>query len=65
MVRLSQFAYDHAEEISAIDLNPVIVHDAGDGVTVVDALITKRRGGAAELHDAGSVETKAVLHDSV
>jgi hypothetical protein len=41
------------------------VHDAGDGVTVVDALITKRRGGAAELHDAGSVETKAVLHDSV
>lgn len=65
MVRLSQFAYDHAGEISAIDLNPVIVHDAGDGVSVVDALITKRRSDPAEFHDAGRVETKAVLHDSV
>jgi acetate---CoA ligase (ADP-forming) len=64
IVRLSQFAYDHAEEISAIDLNPVIVHRAGDGVSVVDALITKR-GDSAEFDDAGKIETKAVLHDSV
>jgi acetate---CoA ligase (ADP-forming) len=42
MVRLSQFAYDHADEISAIDLNPVIVHAAGEGLSIVDALITKR-----------------------
>ena len=47
MVRLSQFAHDHAEEILAIDLNPVIVHSAGDGVSVVDALITKRVGSGA------------------
>ena len=54
MVRLSQFATDHADDIAAIDLNPVIVHARGDGVSVVDALIVKRdirtmeRRGAAE-----------------
>jgi acyl-CoA synthetase (NDP forming) len=42
MVRLSQFAADHADDIAAIDLNPVIVHARGDGVWVVDALIVKR-----------------------
>jgi acyl-CoA synthetase (NDP forming) len=40
MVQLSQFAFDHAEAIAEIDLNPVIVH--GRGVSVVDALIVKR-----------------------
>ena len=54
MVRLSQFAADHGDEIDAIDLNPVIVHSQGEGVSVVDALILKRdsqpaqRRGAAE-----------------
>ncbi len=54
MVRLSLFAADHADDIAAIDLNPVIVHALGDGVSVVDALIVKRdirtmeRRGAAE-----------------
>jgi acetate---CoA ligase (ADP-forming) len=61
MVRLSQFAYDHAEEISAIDLNPVIVHGAGDGVSVVDALITKRLDGFFP----GKMATKAMSHDRV
>lgn len=42
MVRLSQFAIDHADGIDAIDLNPVIVHPEGAGVSVVDALILKR-----------------------
>ena len=42
MVRLSQFAADHADDIAEIDLNPVIVHDKGEGVSVVDALIVKR-----------------------
>ena len=31
MVRLSQFTADHADDIDAIDLNPVIVHAQGDG----------------------------------
>jgi acetate---CoA ligase (ADP-forming) len=54
MVRLSQFAADHGDEIAEIDLNPVIVHPRGEGASVVDALIVKRsvepaeRRGAAE-----------------
>ena len=50
MVKLSQFACDHAEDIAEVDLNPVIVH--GDGVTVVDALIVKRTAHEAERHTA-------------
>ena len=41
MVRLSQFAADHADAIAEIDLNPVLVHERGKGVSVVDALIVK------------------------
>ncbi len=41
MVRLSQFAADHADAIAEIDLNPVLVHECGKGVSVVDALIVK------------------------
>jgi acetate---CoA ligase (ADP-forming) len=58
MVRLSQFAYDHADQILAIDLNPVIVHSAGDGVSVVDALITKRTA-APQFHRARELNEKA------
>ncbi|HJU32275.1 MAG TPA: acetate--CoA ligase family protein [Hyphomicrobiaceae bacterium] len=42
MARLSQFAADHAETVAEIDLNPVLVHERGKGVSVVDALIVKR-----------------------
>jgi hypothetical protein len=42
IVKLSRFAADHAELIEEIDLNPVIVHPQGQGLTVVDALIVKR-----------------------
>jgi acyl-CoA synthetase (NDP forming) len=41
MVRLAQFAADHADVIEEIDLNPVIVHPLGQGASVVDALIVK------------------------
>ncbi len=40
---LSRFAADHADLIEEIDLNPVIVHPPGQGLTVVDALIVKRK----------------------
>src|SRR5271154_540645 len=40
---LSRFAADHADQIDEIDLNPVIVHPRGQGLTVVDALIVKRQ----------------------
>jgi acetate---CoA ligase (ADP-forming) len=42
IVRLSHFAADHADEIAAIDLNPVIVHEKEQGVSIVDALIVKQ-----------------------
>jgi acyl-CoA synthetase (NDP forming) len=42
MVALSRFATDHADQIAEIDINPVIVHAAGQGLSVVDALIVKR-----------------------
>ena len=41
MVALSRFAADHADRIEEIDLNPVIVHAEGEGLSVVDALIVK------------------------
>jgi acyl-CoA synthetase (NDP forming) len=39
IVGLSQFAADHAGALAEIDLNPVIVHPEGEGVSVADALI--------------------------
>jgi hypothetical protein len=42
MSALSCFAADHADAVAEIDLNPVIVHPEGEGLTVVDALIVKR-----------------------
>jgi acyl-CoA synthetase (NDP forming) len=41
MVALSRFAADHAKTIAEIDLNPVIVHASGEGLTIVDAVIVK------------------------
>jgi acetate---CoA ligase (ADP-forming) len=52
MVKLSQFAFDHADDIAEVDLNPVIVHARGEGITVVDALIVKRSVQRAERRTA-------------
>ena len=41
--RVSRFALAHADTIDEIDLNPVVVHPRGGGVTLVDALIVKRK----------------------
>jgi acyl-CoA synthetase (NDP forming) len=40
---LSRFAADHGDLIEEIDLNPIILHPEGQGFTVVDALIVKRK----------------------
>jgi acetyltransferase len=40
--QLSVLAARHAKEISEIELNPVLVHAQGQGVTIVDALVVKR-----------------------
>ena len=39
IVRLSELAYELRDCLSEIDLNPVVVHEAGGGSTIVDALI--------------------------
>ncbi|MGH6815254.1 MAG: acetate--CoA ligase family protein [Hyphomicrobiaceae bacterium] len=41
VVRLSRFAADHADIVAEIDLNPVIVHPEGQGVSIVDAVIVR------------------------
>lgn len=42
MVMLSDFAAECAGQIEEIDLNPVFVHPAGQGVSIADALIVQR-----------------------
>jgi acyl-CoA synthetase (NDP forming) len=42
LAKLSQLAAAHAGAFVAIDLNPVVVHRAGRGVTVVDAVFEGR-----------------------
>jgi acyl-CoA synthetase (NDP forming) len=46
MAALSSFAL--AEAVAEVDLNPVIVHARGKGVSVVDALIVKRPDGRTQ-----------------
>jgi len=41
MTNLSNFAMSVQNLISEIDLNPVILHSAGNGISVVDALMVK------------------------
>jgi acyl-CoA synthetase (NDP forming) len=41
MVRLSRFAAGIADHVTEIDLNPVLVHRPGEGVSIIDALMIK------------------------
>jgi acetate---CoA ligase (ADP-forming) len=41
LVRLSRLAADLRDRIREIDLNPVIVHRSGEGISLVDALIVQ------------------------
>lgn len=43
MVGLAAFAAEHADIVEEVDLNPVIVHAAGKGASIVDALIVQRK----------------------
>src|SRR5262245_733916 len=51
MVRLGEFASDHADTVAEIDLNPVLVHAQGTGVSVVDALIVKHQNAPSRGED--------------
>jgi len=41
IVKISNFAYEHKDEIKEMDLNPIFVYPQGKGVCVVDALLVK------------------------
>ena len=41
MEKLSALAASGADRIAEVDLNPVLVHRPGDGVSIVDALIVQ------------------------
>ncbi|MDP1584323.1 MAG: acetate--CoA ligase family protein [Bradyrhizobium sp.] len=43
IAQVSVLAAQHAREISEIELNPVLVHPEGQGVTIVDALVVRRK----------------------
>lgn len=45
LVRVSEFAAAHADDVETIDLNPVIALPKGEGVVALDALIVPRREG--------------------
>ncbi|MFV0383795.1 acetate--CoA ligase family protein [Paracoccus sp. (in: a-proteobacteria)] len=45
---LSRFAARHADDLTEIDINPLIVRAAGQGVTALDALIVPRRKNRQE-----------------
>ncbi|MDB5502004.1 MAG: CoA-binding protein [Tardiphaga sp.] len=42
IAQVSQLAAQFTKEIAEIELNPVLVHPAGEGVTIVDALVVRK-----------------------
>ena len=44
IAQISQLAADHAGNIAEIEINPVLVHPIGEGITIVDALVVPKRG---------------------
>ena len=52
---LAGFAVTHAPWIEGIDVNPLIVHDRGEGCSMVDALIVPRGGAGSPEHGLGAV----------
>jgi acyl-CoA synthetase (NDP forming) len=42
IAQISVVAAQHAKEISEIEINPVLVHPEGHGVTIVDALVVRK-----------------------
>ena len=41
--QVSVLAAQYAQEISEIEINPVLVHPEGQGVTIVDALVARKK----------------------
>lgn len=47
VVRLSEFACRHADDVAEIDMNPILVKPCGQGVVVLDALIIPAAGNCS------------------
>ncbi|MCK1512428.1 acetate--CoA ligase family protein [Bradyrhizobium sp. 190] len=47
---LSRFAVAHAETVSEIDINPLLLKAEGEGAVALDALLVPRVGGAIQHH---------------
>ncbi len=45
IVRISEFAAAYSDRVGEVELNPVIVHDSGRGLSIVDAMIVVRPDG--------------------
>jgi hypothetical protein len=48
VAQLSHFAAGNRDLVQEVELNPVIVHRAGEGCTIVDALLTVAKGGEGD-----------------
>jgi hypothetical protein len=42
IAQISQLAAHLQSEVAEIELNPVLVHPVGEGVTIVDALVVRK-----------------------
>ncbi|WP_017379065.1 acetate--CoA ligase family protein [Paenisporosarcina sp. TG-14] len=56
MVRISELCVDKKDNLIEFDINPLIVHEEGMGVTAVDALIVGEQKSEKELHLINSFE---------
>jgi acetate---CoA ligase (ADP-forming) len=43
IAQVSLLAAQHRAQIAEIEINPVLVHPQGQGVTIVDALVVRKK----------------------
>ena len=41
IVKVSEYAFTHSQDLKELDLNPVFLYDKGKGLCAVDALVVK------------------------
>ena len=51
IAQVSQLAAGRKDDVSEIEINPVLVHPEGEGVTIVDALVIGREKVAGPTQD--------------
>jgi acetyltransferase len=51
IAQVSQLAAQRKDDVSEIEVNPVLVHPEGEGITIVDALVIGRDKPAGPTQD--------------